>query len=106
MTPELREGMRSLNANPFFKLLLGRLELQRNALKGVHEVTRYQKVEDGTFVQQGIFWTGWVKREMERLTEAPAVPQVGAYEAEEQAFQEIDAMLERVGIELPQEAEK
>lgn len=52
-----------------------------------------------SFVQGGVFWTGWLERELERLTAAPAPREITPDEQEIVAFQQIDALLERVGLD-------
>lgn len=96
ITPELREGLKSLVANPFFQLILSRLRMQRYALE-TRLKQRFDKVEDVSYVQNGVFWTGWLERELDRLTEAPEKPTLDPIEEELAAFREIDSMLERVG---------
>ncbi|MBZ5617096.1 MAG: hypothetical protein LAO23_24150 [Acidobacteriia bacterium] len=105
VTPELREGLRTLNANPFMKVIMARLQQQRFALEAALKGTRFAKTEDIAYVQQGVFWTGWLERELNRLTEAPEQPGLSPTQQEEELFREVDSMLERVGIEPPQTAE-
>ena len=95
--PELREGLKALGANPYFIWLLGRLKAQRNFLETRLKESRFDKIEDVSFVQSGLFWTGWLEREVERLTVAPPRPELTPEEQEIEAFRQIDALLERVG---------
>lgn len=93
---ELREALRALNAHPGFRYLVDRLRLQRAVLDGrlkqpISELTQV------TWLQQGIFWTGWLEAEVSRLTEAPPPVQQTPYEAELEAFERINAQIERVG---------
>jgi hypothetical protein len=99
MTPANREGMRALSANPFMQIILERLALERLRLEGALKNTRFSKVEDVNFVQSGVFWTGWLERELARLSEAPAPPTLDPTRLEEEAFKEIDSLLVRVGVE-------
>ena len=95
--PELREGLKALGANPYFAWMLGRLKAQRNFLETRLKESRFDKIEDVSFVQGGVFWTGWLEREVERLTVAPPRPELTPEEQEIEAFRQIDALLERVG---------
>lgn len=95
--PELRDGLRALAGNPFFKVIVDRLRVQRYALEERLKGTRFEKVEDVNFVQSGVFWTGWLERELARLTMEPPKPQLNPEEAELEAFRQIDSLLERVG---------
>lgn len=96
--PELREGLKALMGNPYFSHLLGRLKAQRSFLETRLKDSRFERIEDVSFVQSGVFWTGWLERELERLTAAPPKPELQPEERELEAFREIDAMLERVGL--------
>jgi hypothetical protein len=96
ITPDLREGLKTLVANPFFQLILDRLRMQRYALE-TRLKQRFANVEDIGYVQNGVFWTGWLERELERLTEAPPKPHLEPVEQEIEAFRVIDSLLERVG---------
>ena len=52
---ELREGLRALGGNPFFKLIADRLRVQRYALEAKLKDTRFDRVEDVHFVQSGVY---------------------------------------------------
>lgn len=95
--PELRDGLRGLANNPYFGYLLGRLRAQKNVLETRLKESRFERIEDVSFVQSGVFWTGWLHRELERLTEAPPKPQLDPIEQEIEAFRQIDDLIERVG---------
>ena len=95
--PELREGLKGLANNPYFGYLLGRLKAQRNFLETRLKESRFEKIEDVSFVQSGVFWTGWLAREVERLTMAPTAPQLDPIDQEVEAFRVIDSLIERVG---------
>jgi hypothetical protein len=97
--PELREGLKALGANPYFAWLLGRLKAQRNFLETRLKESRFDKIEDVSFVQGGVFWTGWLQREVERLTLAPPRAELTPEQEEIEAFQQIDALLTRVGLD-------
>jgi hypothetical protein len=97
--PEMREGLKALSSNPYVEWLVGRLKAQKNNLETRLKATRFDRVEDVSFVQSGVFWTGWLERELERLTAAPQKPELPPYEKELEAFREIDALLERVGLD-------
>jgi hypothetical protein len=95
--PELREGLKALAGNPFFKAITSRLRTQRYALESRLKESRFDRIEDVSFVQSGVFWTGWLEREIARLTEEPQKPELTALDQEIEAFQQIDSLLERVG---------
>ena len=95
--PELREGLRALAGNPFFKAITARLRTQRYALESRLKEARFDKIEDVSFVQSGVFWTGWLEREIARLTAEPQKPELTPEQQELEAFQAIDALLVRVG---------
>ena len=95
--PELREGLKALAGNPFFKALTSRLRTQRYALESRLKESRFERIEDVSFVQSGVFWTGWLEREIARLTAEPQKPELSPEQQEIEAFQAIDALLVRVG---------
>lgn len=97
--PDLREGLKALVGNPYFDHLLGRLRAQRNFLETRLKDSRFEKIEDVSFVQGGVFWTGWLEREIERLTMAPPRPELSPVDNEVEAFRQIDALIERVGLD-------
>lgn len=97
--PELREGLKGLVSNPYFGYLLGRLREQRNLLETRLKDSRFEKIEDVSFVQSGVFWTGWLQRELERLTATPSKPMLDPIEQEIEAFKAVDSLLERVGLD-------
>ena len=92
-----REGFRALAGNPYFRALIERLRTQRHALESRLKESRFAKIEDVAFVQSGVFWTGWLEREVARLTLEPQRPELTPEQREIEAFQQIDALLERVG---------
>jgi hypothetical protein len=94
---DLREGLSALQTNPFFKYLLDRLRVQRNMVKGRLEGTRHKTLDEVSFLQQGVYWTGWLEAELGRLTQAPAKPTMTPEEEELKAFEEVDRLIERVG---------
>lgn len=94
---ELRQSLHSLLAHPGFLYLRDRLRSQRALLQGRLEEQRPQRLEDVTFLQQGLFWTRWLSAEVDRLTQAPQKPVLDPVEQELQAFRELDNMLTRVG---------
>jgi hypothetical protein len=102
---ELRDALRALGSFPAFTFILDRLRTQRGLLEGRLRDTKFSRIEDVTFVQSGIFWTNWLEAELERLTKTPPKPELPATEQELIAFQEIDAVLERIGIEEPPQGE-
>lgn len=94
---ELRNALVSLQAHPGFIYLVGRLRAQRNGLEARLKGTKFEKLEDITFIQGGIFWTNWLSHEVDRLTEAPVQDELPPSVFEDKLFREIDSLLERVG---------
>lgn len=99
---ELRDSLHSLNAHPGFRYLIERLRSQRFSLEGRLKGARHKTLDDVGFLQQGVFWLGWIESEVARLSQAPQRPQLDPVEQELIAFRELDSLLERVTIERSQ----
>lgn len=97
----LREGFKTLLGNPYFGIILDRLLIQKQALETRLKQTRFERIEDISFVQNGVYWTGWLANELNRLTQAPPPRELTPTEQEEIAMREIDNLIERVGIAEP-----
>ena len=99
-----REEFDALRANPMFQHLLGRLRAQHQMLKAQCATTRFDDIKDLAFVQSGVFWTGWLERDIALLTQAPPRQELPPLDYEEEEFNKIFNLLEKVGIE-PQSSE-
>lgn len=96
---EMAQSVQTLAGHPGFNHLINKLSYQRAALKTRLEQSRHTSLEEVYFLQAGVYWSNWLKTEINRATvKTGGVPQ-DAFEEEMAAFKEIDAALERVGME-------
>jgi hypothetical protein len=94
---EIAEQIQTLASHPGFLALLNKLEYANYSLSTKLKHERLETIEQYYFLQAGIYWSNWLKTEMQRATVklAPAVSD--AMQEEMAAFREIDATIERVG---------
>jgi len=94
---ELRNALISLQAHPGFVYILNKLRTQRFSLEGRLKGTKFERIEDITFLQSGIFWTNWLESEVNKLTETSQSEVLAPSPFEDKLFTEIDQLLDRVG---------
>jgi hypothetical protein len=94
---ELQESVATLNSHPGFIWLTQRLDVMNAALKAKLAQERHTDLKDVQFLQAGIYWSNWLRQEVALATRAPHNKPLDAYDEELKAFQEIDALIERVG---------
>lgn len=94
VTPELKDSLRALQLHPGFQYLMSRLSLeQANVKKFLEEGFKATETEL-RFLQAGVYYTGWLQREIERLTSVPR-PAAQALEIDDQQlFEEINSQME------------
>jgi hypothetical protein len=74
------------------------LAVQNAALKGRLDHSFHKDLREVDILQAGVFWSNWLRSELERATVgAPQGRQVDPMEEELAAFRAIDAQIERVG---------
>jgi hypothetical protein len=99
---EARENVVALKEHPGFVYLLQKLAYQTTLLKATLELPatnqgRHKDMRDVEFLQSGIYWTKWLKNQVDAATNrVRAVPQPALAE-EEAAFKELQATLNKVG---------
>lgn len=96
-TKETRQQVASLQYHVGFLALLDKLNLTRAALKARLEQAKHEKMEDVIFLQAGLYWSHWLKQEVDRAGAIPNSVAVDPFEEELKAFRELDALVERVG---------
>lgn len=94
---ETRQQITALQYHAGFLALLSKLNLTRAALKARLEQARHEKMEDVIFLQAGLYWSNWLKQEVDRAGAIPAAVAEDPFEEELKAFRELDALVERVG---------
>lgn len=98
-SPELEESIKSLAAHPGFAALLNRLRLQRSQLESKLRTDFDAKLDNLRFLQSGIFWTGWLERQLNRQVYKAEAPRGQTPLQEEQAaFEAIHKTLQAVGM--------
>lgn len=103
---ELTESLKALASNPAFVYLLDRHKNQRLALERHLSGVRHKDLRETDFIQSGIFWSAWFEREIKKLTALPSPKPIVPDDDVLSAFNEINATLEKVGVEeRPQTAE-
>jgi hypothetical protein len=96
---EMRAAVHTLQSHPGFLLILDRLALQRQLLESRNNKEMKKDLRECDFIQSGIFWLGYVQDLVTKAVELPmAVPQ-DAMQEELEAFRELDARIERVGMD-------
>jgi hypothetical protein len=99
---ENRENVVVLKEHPGFIYLLNKLAYQTALLKATLELPatnqgRHKDMRDVEFLQSGIYWTKWLKNQIDAATQrVRSVPQP-ALDEEERAFKELQATLNKVG---------
>jgi hypothetical protein len=96
---EVRESIYTLAAHPGFVALTSRLSLQCAALKTKLNHERHADMRAVDFLQAGVYWSNWLMLELQRATTKMPERKLDAMEEEVAAFREIDAQLERVGMD-------
>jgi hypothetical protein len=97
---ESKDAVSTLQSHPGFLALLDKLKLQRGIIENTLKSTRHQDIRAVDFLQSGIYWAGWLQREVEATTlKGPTKQYKDPMQEELEAFQAIDAQIERVGME-------
>lgn len=96
---EIKEAVSTLSAHPGFIALVDRLNLQRDLLK-TRCATEYHKTQRETdYLQAGVFWLGYVQDLVNKSTKLQQAIPVAVMDEELEAFKQIDATIERIGME-------
>lgn len=97
-TKEIRDAIKTLPAHPGFQALLDDLALQRQFLESKSCNEFHKDLREGDFIQSGIYWLNYVQAFVDRQTETPRRVERDAMAEELEAFKQIDAQIERVGM--------
>lgn len=94
-----QEAIIGLQFHPGFQYLMQKLRYQRGLLQAALQQNRQETMADVEFLKSGIAWTGWLEQQIATETRAknrprPEIPT----DTEEQAFKQIEAQLEEVGL--------
>lgn len=94
-----RESVSTLSAHPGFLYLLSKCAAQNALLRSKLQNSFHQTLREVDLLQAGIYWSNWLKQELEKSTMGAPQPQTDAFDEELQAFKALDAQIERVGAE-------
>lgn len=95
---ETKAAVATLQTHPGHIAVMDRLALQRQLLES--KLTReYRKeLREVDFLQSGVFWLGYVQELISKATNSPVAVYKDAMQEEMEAFRELDAKIERVGM--------
>ena len=98
-TKEIKEAVTTLSSHPGFIALMDRLTLQKQML--VHKcATEFHKdPREMDYQQAGVFWLGYIQQLIDEATKLPRAVPVDAYDEELEAFKQLDAQIERIGMD-------
>jgi hypothetical protein len=95
----IRESVATLSSHPGFLYLLSKCNAQNALLSSKLKNSFHQTLREVDLLQAGIYWSDWLKQELDKSTMGATRPQTDAFDEERQAFEALDAQIERVGQE-------
>lgn len=98
-TKEVRDSVATLNYHPGFLAILDRLALQKALVNSKLHGEYRKDLRENDWLQSGSFWLGYLQTLMDQATLVPRAPERDAMEEELEAFKQIDAQIERIGME-------
>lgn len=94
LTPELKDSLRALQLHPGWQYLMARLTLERaNLEKYLREGFKLTEKELN-HLQTGVYYTGWLRSECDRLTAVPRRAEAPLSLDDQQLFEELQSQLE------------
>ena len=98
-TKEVKDAISTLEYHPGFIALRDRLGLQREMLK-TRCATEYHKEQRETdYLQAGVFWLGYIQDMIGQATKLNPSAPVDPMQEELDAFRQLDAQIERIGMD-------
>lgn len=95
-----KDAVSTLTAHPGFVALTDKLSLINSQLKTKCYSSVHKELREVDFLQAGIFWSNWLREQIEQATVRGSVKQYVDPMAEElEAFKLLDAQIERVGMD-------
>lgn len=96
LSADLKDSLRSLQYHPGHNYMLSRLKLeQANLRKYLAEGFKLSE-QELHHLQAGVFYTGWLEREINRLTSVPRKVESAVSSEDHKLFEELKAALEEV----------
>jgi hypothetical protein len=97
---ETRDAVAALTAHPGFLAVVNRLATQRQMIQTKLSSGFHKELREVDYLQAGIFWLDYVQEQVNKATQVKLTARpTEAYDEELEAFKQIDAQLERVGME-------
>lgn len=96
---ETKAAVATLQSHPGFLAILDRLYLQKSLLETKNNSEFHKEMREVDHLQSGIFWLGFVQQLVHKATDMPLPGPRDAMQEELEAFQELDAKIERVGMD-------
>lgn len=98
-TKEIKDAVATLQSHPGFVAITDRLALQRQMLENKCSHERQQDLQLMAYLQAGVFWLSYIQDLVAGVTKVPrGIPQ-DAFDEELEAFKQLDAQIERIGME-------
>lgn len=95
---ETKDAISTLPAHPGFLAVMNRLSLQRQMLNTKLSASYHKELREVDFLQSGLYWLNYIQNTVEQATKVRNAPkQLDAYDEEREAFERINAAIERVG---------
>jgi hypothetical protein len=98
-TKETKESVATLDYHPGFLALVERLNLQKQMLENKCSREFHKDLREADYLQAGVFWLGYVQELVAKATKRSAPAPTDAFDEELEAFKQIDAQIERIGME-------
>lgn len=105
-TKEIKDAVATLPSHPGFIAILDRFSLQKQMLEHKCATEFHKDLRENDYLQAGVFWLGYAQKLVDEATKLPRAVPVDAYDEEMEAFKQLDAQIERIGMEQPQAAER
>jgi hypothetical protein len=93
-TKEIKDAVATLPSHPGFVAIQDRINLQKQMLEHKCSAEFHKDLRESDFIQ-----AGYLQRLTDEATQLPRLAPVDAYEEEIEAFKQIDATIERIGME-------
>jgi len=97
-----KDAVSTLSSHPGFIALLDKLKLTKYQLESKNSTQWKKDLREADFLQAGIFWCGWLEAEVSKSTiKGSQQKYIDPLAEELAAFKELDARIERVGMDEP-----
>jgi hypothetical protein len=100
----IKDAVATLPSHPGFNALMERIALQKQMLEHKCSHEFHKDLREADYLQAGVFWLEYAQRLVEESTKVPHAIPTDAFDEELEAFQKLDAQIERIGMEPSQGA--